>query len=622
MNIITATINTWIHKFAVDCATAWNIAVRLIYAFFQWRYSTTTIALLALTIVVTVSYPSYTRWRRGWLSGLVEERLRAIRITQARRNRSAILSALTRPRLYPRILKHSLFSIILSAANYLRRDFGTALGNIYLPSFTSVGIALCALAGFMYFPDHPKHLSDAYTPSTWLAHFSRSLDNYDGIAKVIEGLIVVIIALIIFVAESIRTSRSSDEKRVLLSVSYLWVLTLGITLLPLAFLYPPGSQWAIAVVFALALFTLFAFGRVLTSLISPSDIGIAQRKFLRKRVHDIVMESARQRMGNRILFDKLGASKEIKISPTISRSWLPGDESDFVFVDTNADGILYDINLNELASLAVLLGQRATELDPIDPPTNEVGVAGPTPRSPRARREAPKDTGVYLVRRFREELTSDARGTFARDKSIIAIKKTLAKRPGLIEDVESRLAQIFRFSKKEPPSRLFRQELQSIKDRLILALRSGVLGEIDDLRDVYLLVAEEFLTALNELGGGYSAEQARQERSDVFGNWNELRWLREDVRDLIIVAADTLNRDVIGKIIILPFAIMSRAFVADDQLLFQEFMTFGSLIYLEGQKRADTEAGRYMIERAWGNVKDILRFYVEPAFREGDSDDE
>ena len=49
--------------------------------------------------------------------------------------------------------------------------------------------------------------------------------------------------------------------------------------------------------------------------------------------------------------------------------------------------------------------------------------------------------------------------------------------------------------------------MESTKDRLITAIRGASLGAIEDLKQTYLLIAEEFLTILNELGGGYGMAQ-------------------------------------------------------------------------------------------------------------------
>lgn len=160
--------------------------------------------------------------------------------------------------------------------------------------------------------------------------------------------------------------------------------------------------------------------------------------------------------------------------------------------------------------------------------------------------------------------------------------------------------------------------MQTTKDRLIKAIRSGSMGEVDDLRQTYLLVAEEFLTTLNDLGGGYTAEQARNEQNSFpFEGWNEVSWLRQDVRDLLVVATETDNWDVTSKIAYLPFAIAARALRARDHLLFQEFLNFAGFLYTLGRRRPPGSKVRGpLIERSSRYLKELMDYYVDAPLNE------
>ena len=70
----------------------------------------------------------------------------------------------------------------------------------------------------------------------WPALLSN-LAKDENFKKIFEGLIVIAVALIVFVAESIRDSDNAEKKRVLLRISYLWPLTLAVTLFPLGYLF-------------------------------------------------------------------------------------------------------------------------------------------------------------------------------------------------------------------------------------------------------------------------------------------------------------------------------------------------------------------------------------------------
>lgn len=237
------------------------------------------------------------------------------------------------------------------------------------------------------------------------------------------------------------------------------------------------------------------------------------------------------------------------------------------------------------------------------------------PYHPNHRRFRPS-----LLRRYKEEFHGDL--IFTRDKSVLALPKRLAGNPYVVNEVRAAVVRIFKFSDAQPPSVAFRREMQSTKDRLIAAIRDASLGVIDELRQTFLLVAEEFLITLNDLGGGYSAEQAREERNNFFSEWNEVRWLVQDVRELLVVASDTENREVVGTISYLPFAIATRAIQAGDHLLFQEFLKFAPFIYqLAITKPATSTVRSFMIERSWRYLKDVTDLYVGAPLAEEGADD-
>jgi hypothetical protein len=143
---------------------------------------------------------------------------------------------------------------------------------------------------------------------------------------------------------------------------------------------------------------------------------------------------------------------------------------------------------------------------------------------------------------------------------------------------------------------------------------------LDDLTQTYLIVAEEFLTTLNRLGGGYTSEQAQQERNNVSGGWSEAQWLVTDVRELLIVTAESDNTDVIGKIAYLPFAIAKRALLAGDHYLFQQFLNFPSFIYSLGQGKGG-QGKSFMVERSWRYLKELMDLYVQPRLMEAAPND-
>jgi hypothetical protein len=218
---------------------------------------------------------------------------------------------------------------------------------------------------------------------------------------------------------------------------------------------------------------------------------------------------------------------------------------------------------------------------------------------------------AFLLKRYREEVPPDSI-FYAKGRSLLALPERLAQSPEVLADIDATIAHIFRFGKDEPSSVAIRREMQGTKDQLAQAIRDHALGEIDELRQIYLQIAEEFLTQLVELGGGYSAEQARHERGNYFESWTEIRWIQSDLRELIIIGADAGNTDVLGKIAFLPFAISARAVGARDHFVFQQFYQFSLFLYaLANEKERSASVHDWLVEKSWGWPKKIAELYID-----------
>jgi hypothetical protein len=588
-------------------------ALSLSAAAVHWRYLPHTLAAILLLGIGFPVWRSYCRWRRGWLSEMVKVEIRNMSIS-----RSANRHGQNRPTL-PALLRasyHNLFRGAAASTDYFFHRAWSQIRNSYVPSVTSFVAIAALLAVIALIPHPPKDLSVMGYPVKIWRYLNDDLpEEFDAISKILEGLIVVIIALIIFVAESIRNSSNADEKKVLLKISRLWLLILLITMTPLGWLYARPTGFTALVVVVTAFITIIGFGRVIHNLVNINANWGAQRDFLKARVHANILDSVRERVGNKLLFRIVGENKDVNLNFSIVASQPPGGADQYVFIDAPVDGMLSDINIALLKDLAQYCRREQQRRVAVSGAGRQGGPAG-TPITPGQARPPVAKSEVYLLRRFREALPEDT--IFSRGNSILALRKDLVEgNPRMVDEVRGRVRQAFRFSRAESASLEFRREMQSTKDRLAGAIRSAAMGEVEELTATYMLVAEEFLTTLNELGGGYTAEQARNERGALFQGWNEVRWLVSDIRELIMVASDTDNANVIEKISYLPYAIAARAIQAGDHLLFQELLAFATFIYwLAAAKPLSSSARSIMIERSWRFLKELSDFYVQPLFKE------
>jgi hypothetical protein len=420
----------------------------------------------------------------------------------------------------------------------------------------------------------------------WLPFLKKELQASESsnLISIIAGLTSIVFALVIFIAELIRDSKNLDQKRVLLKISNIWTLVVFTILSLLNFVIFKANIFGLIFPIIIGGLSIYSFWRIIVHLINPIAQEENNSLFLKERIQNNINESIRERLGNNIIFERVGYDKEIKFEYTFSKSWFTGNLDDYIFIDSVSEGRIIDVNLEELQRLASYLKTEAEKIGfTIYPTETSIAKSDSTTTNKNIIQDGYKK--IYLLKRFGEYIPPTS--IFTNDSKIIfAIPKEFGVNESVIQYVQGMIPHIFRFSKNRPSSEVFRKEMKGVKDRVINAIKSTSLGLVEELRGSYLDLAEIFLETIHAYGGGYSAEQAQKERGNFFQGWDEIRWLRQDLTELIQIASDSENKDIISDITSLPTSIAIRAFHAKDHFLFQEFLSFKSYIYY-GSRQGD-----------------------------------
>ncbi|RYE08105.1 MAG: hypothetical protein EOP22_14975 [Hyphomicrobiales bacterium] len=561
----------------------------------------------AAVVIMTLRYRA---WKRGWLSSEVERRL-SLPSRGPAAGGASIHGATSRIRRLPLAGMDRLDFLV----QYFGKRFYGELRDWRSPSLasffvlTAVVASVFMLARFPIMPDRLPSFGEIYS------FFFSSIEDQDGrVSSLVTGafgaLAVVVIALVVLVAESIRDDTDQERKRILLRLSLLWPLGLLATLIPIGFLWISTSRIVIVMELVVAGLTIYAFSRLIANLLNPVLRERQRVAFLEGRVRNIVRQSARERIANNVLAETVGSTKPVStFTLASSRSWIESDSQSLIFIDAPKSGRLVDVQLEELKKLGDRIdwitrthfGVSLLETGPTRPLAALVGSAVPRPYEFKK---------AYFLKRFGDEVPD--RSLFVPDgRTILAFPAEIAQRPDAMAEIETSLPHIFRFSAEEASSTIFRRELQATKDEMVSAISAQAVSKVDELRTVYLKVAEQFLETLGELGGGYSADQARHERSALSGEWDEVGWLRTDISELAAVALRSDSTTIAGKVGYLPFAIATRAVRARDHLLFQQFLSFATHEYFLARQIQNPHVRSFMLERTWRWTTEVADFFVE-----------
>ena len=595
----------------------WFIIIEPIFLYF--------IAVILFAWISFLLYREYKAWNQGWLSNLIENQITQPVKKQKPKFGKFSLFPITRKSALRFIesTKLQILELLEKVISYFKNKVAYDIKHPYLPSITWLLIFLFISGLFFIFSHNNVPYGNIVHIRNWQSFVNGTVEasELSNIISILGGFVSIVFALIIFIAESIRDSKNPEQKRVLLKVSGLWFLVTFTTLSLLNFLWFKVTTLSLILPILIAIGIVRSFWRVIQVLIDPEIREENRIKLLKDRIKRIILDSVRERIGNNILLGKVGHDKEIKIEYTFSKRWLDKSAGDYLFIESVEDGWLSDINMVELTKLVKKLEDSAQQLGfslyLSSTPSLDGGAEGEAVKQSKS--ESGRIKKVYLLKRYGEHLPPSS--IFTEDsKVILALPKEFNRDPAVVDHVRNLIPHIFRFKKTEPSSNAFRRELQSTKDQLVAAIKSVSLGAIEELKQSYLHLAETFLETIHQFGGGFSAEQAKKERGNIFEGWNEIRWLSRDIRELIIVSASTDNRDVISDIAFLPIAIAIRAIQAKDHFLFQEFVSYSPFLYYLTKDKPESDIKSFMIERSWRYLKELSDFHIEPHLKDRENE--
>ncbi len=557
---------------------------------------------------------NHEKWNKGWLSELINKKVNQSKTNNKKheiKSRYSIKHILGLMRLYS-IECYEYFK------NTLRKKIIHDIKDFHLPSVSTL-VSMLVFFVFLFFISHNNvPYGSIFDYTKWFYFLDSEFQTGDSSnnISIIAGLTSIVFALVIFIAESIRDSKNSYQKSVLLEISNLWTLVVFTILSLLNFILFKANFFSVIFPIIIGVLSIRSFYKIIIHLINPVTQEDNNNQFLKKRIQDNVNESIRERLGNNIILEKVGYDKDIKFEYTFSTNWLAGNASEYIFIDSISEGRIVDVNLEELQKLVSYLKTEAEKLGFSIYPT-ETSIASSDGITTKKDLKYDDYKKIYLLKRFGEYIPPTS--IFTGDSKVIfAIPKEFAANESIVKFVRGIIPHIFRFSKNRPSSEIFRKEMKGIKDRVINAIKSTSLGLVEELKQSYLDLAEIFLETIHTYGGGYSAEQAKKERGNFFEGWNEIRWLRQDIRELIQIASDSENQDIISDIIFLPTSIGIRAFHAKDHFLFQEFLSFNTYIYYLASNKPEGQIRSYMIDRCWRHLKEISDLYIESKIKDRD----
>jgi hypothetical protein len=483
---------------------------------------------------------------------------------------------------------------------------GNLFSNFYIPSKKSIiliAILFCVNVIF-------SHIKFEFFT---FDYFIKSESNeYQNLIAILSGLGVIIISLVILVAECLRDDYDTDRARVLLKESYIYPLSSLWILSFFNFIFGKVNFLSIIPIITIGIFSFISLIKVIGVLLNKAEFIKKRNDLFKERLKQNIELAFDERIGNNFLLSKLNET-EIKLVYTPFHQL--ENENEFYIIKSDQVGFIYDVNLDKLKLISDIIETEARkngftfskDFEPKIQIENDL-ITNTIIRHPTA-----IDKERFLLKRFYEQVGN-------KKPNLIAFKKKLINDQVQLKKIFSLAKSAFIIKPIENITLEMRYEIAGLKDQLLEAINKSQFRKIDELANLYVGLLEGFLESLKDYGGGYSFEQARKERNSFISEWEQIRWLSNDLRDLFEAVFKMEDKKIILEIISLPREIAKLAIENHDQYIFQVFLDFHLLIYTHAKKLKDIELKSFFIDLSWRYLRELSEFYIEYHLRSQSKD--
>ena len=425
--------------------------------------------------------------------------------------------------------------------------------------------------------------------------FEETVDKGNLLA-IHSGIGVVVFALVIFVAESMREADYTDRARVILKESYLFPLVVAEILTFFIFLLSV-NLWSVVFVCGIGGLAIWSTSRIMFLLLSRYEFAKKRAELFISWIRINMDQFIDEKIGNDILVSRLN-DQDIKWQHTS-----PIDhKSKYHIFNPLERGIISDIRLGKLKKISdIIVSESNKNSSPSS--TEELGMIAMT-----------HDSGCHIMVGFRSFVNEN--------DSLIYVHKRVLGDINKVNKIRDLVYSAFVIDTKDTLEVEFRSTISGMKEQMISAIVNEQIGKIEELINLYAFLTNEFLELTTEFGDRFYAEQSHTERRALFYGWAPIQWLFSDIRYIFEKAVKCHDSEIIKKVSYLPIRVVYSAIKKNDQLFFQRFIGFSELFYRYSRKEADGDLKAFLFDRSWRHLSDISRYVVSDLGRRTSSQEE
>lgn len=440
----------------------------------------------------------------------------------------------------------------------------------------------------------------------WIPY--ENAEFYRSLVPIQTGVVALIFPIMIFIIgfSGNKLAAGVNLSEVLLRESFLFpVGVIGLFFL-VNLIWARSSYVVVGQIVLSALMYAIVLFRIIRILLNDKRLLEKSKELLKDKLRRSIEKTIEERLGNNILIKEFGDNK-IELQYSFLDPTRKAD--DYIDFDLQQRGSIANINLDYLDKIAKII-ERISRRNGFSFYENIInlgvgeGDVSAVYSDGTETKTCKKNQERYLRKRFMDEVTDE-------HPHVLSVRRELLNDQSAIDEIKDILNKAFIVRKTDEDNDKLRIELRNLKDQLIDDIRNKRLGRIDNLREVYIALAELFLDIMKSYSSNYTMEAARKERSNIVGEWMEVQWLTEDLRDVYEIALESHDRNIIQAIGYLPIAIAHRAIKRLDHYIFEKSFGFLHIYYMYALREKDKDLQSFMKDRCGIYLKETSEYAIQ-----------
>ena len=295
----------------------------------------------------------------------------------------------------------------------------------------------------------------------------------------------------------------------------------------------PASLWGfylgLSYLFVTLLFVIWTYVEVLRLVFEARRVRLVANQLVKADIASSVRKAAERRLAKSRL--------EAFLAEIGAELWYFGTEVDPVYLRVHvplvSDGTvrITDVNPRRLVAVLERLPRRALDAESAKP--SRAQAEGPAS-------ERHQSTPIRLSRTFGDPVGPDAPLVVSFSREFFGLEDDQ------IADLSQDLKQAFRTTRDtdyEAENLRLKAHLEHLRDRTLECLGAGLARQAEDQLEDYRGVLESFLEERSAYAAAFGEQLVPSNRLWLRSDWDELKWLREDLRSFMYQATSSSNAE-------------------------------------------------------------------------------